>query len=79
MVQIAKGAATATASNPPAEASAVGGEIQNRAGKVESTEKRKADELETGGGGMDVDQSETIGEEAVEGSEEARAAKQQRI
>lgn len=79
MVQIAKSAATATASNPAAEPSTSGGEVQNRAGKVEVSEKRKADELEEGEGGMDVDQTEIVGEETVEGSEEARAAKQQRI
>ena len=76
VVQIAKAAATAagTAEKSTTEASSVG-EVQNRAGKVEVTEKRKAEEL---GGGMEVDRS-AAAEEAVEDSEAARPAKQQRI
>lgn len=77
VVQIAKGAATAAgiASNPTGEGSSTA-DVQNRAGKVEVTEKRKAEALE---GGMEVEQSEAAEEVVVEDSEAARAAKQQRI
>ena len=77
VVQIAKAAATAagTAEKPTAAEASSAGEVQNRAGKVEVTEKRKAEELE---GGMEFDQS-AAAEEPVEDSEAARAAKQQRI
>lgn len=83
VAEIAKAAATAS-SGPGAGAgveatTAPTEEVQNRAGKVESTEKRKADALE-GESGMDVDPTPVEGAAAEEAeSDAARAAKQQRI
>lgn len=76
-VEIAKAAATAkgkevTTASTDAESGVP--EAQNRAVKTEVSDKRKADELVKTEGGMDVDQAGD-----VEGTDEARAAKQQRV
>lgn len=83
VVEIAKAAATASGGSGADAETGAGADsadgVQNRAGKVEATEKRKADTLE-GDGAMDVGAGDDEAV-AVEGgdSDAAPAAKQQKI